>query len=276
MSSVTYSLRKDRPLCTAKFLPTNSGTIVLARAHVLIGSRLPDESALYTFSSNRSTTYGGFLSERPIVFLKSIVASYEWRVKTKTLTGFCDSYLTSYLGRCYPFLFWPLSTRHSPLLRATRHYSLNLELPVPHADPPADDGLVRRLATTAGLASLGQHARRRAGSVSLGAALTAAHRVIDGVHGGSPHMRPTAQPPLPPRLAQADVHVIGVADHADGRPAGGRDPADLAGGEGELGPVSLAGGQGRAHAGRPAELASTAGLHFDVVDRKPGGDLGQR
>src|SRR5271166_6177742 len=222
MSSVTYSLRKDRPLCTAKFLPTNSGTIVLARAHVLIGSRLPDESALYTFSSNRSTTYGGFLSERPM------------------------------------------------------DCPLNLELPVPHAGPPADDGLVRGLATTAGLASLGQHARRRAGSVSLGAALTAAHRVIDGVHGGSPHMRPTAQPPLPPRLAQADVHVIGVADHADGRPAGGRDPADLAGGEGELGPVSFAGRQDRAHAGRPAELASTAGLHLDVVDRKPGGDPGQR
>ena len=46
MSSVTYSLMKFRPLWIAKFLPTNSGTIVQARAQVLIGSRLPDESAL--------------------------------------------------------------------------------------------------------------------------------------------------------------------------------------------------------------------------------------
>src|SRR5271166_240097 len=125
MSSVTYSLRKDRPLCTAKFLPTNSGTIVLARAHVLIGSRLPDESALYTFSSNRSTTYGGFLSERPIVFLKSIVASGELRVAsenedTHRLLRFLSYFLSwsllsvSVLATIYS----PLATiaSHSPLL----------------------------------------------------------------------------------------------------------------------------------------------------------------
>src|SRR3954471_22685082 len=57
---------KFRPLWMAKFLPTNSGTIVQARDQVLIGSRLPDCSALYTFSSSRSTTYGPFFSERPM------------------------------------------------------------------------------------------------------------------------------------------------------------------------------------------------------------------
>ena len=41
MSSVTYSLMKFLPLWIAKFLPMNSGTIVQARAQVLIGSRLP-------------------------------------------------------------------------------------------------------------------------------------------------------------------------------------------------------------------------------------------
>src|SRR5262249_11061856 len=66
MSSVTYSLMKARPLWIAKFLPTNSGTIVHARAQVLIGSRLPDVSARATFSSSRSTTYGPFFSDRPI------------------------------------------------------------------------------------------------------------------------------------------------------------------------------------------------------------------
>src|SRR3954465_14469863 len=57
---------KFLPLWIAKFLPMNSGTIVQARAQVLIGSRLPDWSALYTFSSSRSTTYGPFFSERPM------------------------------------------------------------------------------------------------------------------------------------------------------------------------------------------------------------------
>ena len=49
MSSVTYSLMNVRPLWMAKCLPTNSGTTVQARAQVLIGSRLPEESALRHF-----------------------------------------------------------------------------------------------------------------------------------------------------------------------------------------------------------------------------------
>src|SRR6478672_9337910 len=57
---------KLRPLWIAKFLPMNSGTIVQARAQVLIGSRLPVLSARYTFSSSRSTTYGPFFNERPM------------------------------------------------------------------------------------------------------------------------------------------------------------------------------------------------------------------
>src|SRR5947199_6846685 len=60
---------KFRPLWMAKFLPTNSGTTVQARAQVRIGSRLPVDSARYTFSSSRSTTYGPFFSERPITLL---------------------------------------------------------------------------------------------------------------------------------------------------------------------------------------------------------------
>src|SRR5262249_8591127 len=66
LSSVTYSLMNVLPLWMVKFLPMNSGTIVHARAQVLIGSRLPVWSALYTRSSNRSTTYGPFFSERPM------------------------------------------------------------------------------------------------------------------------------------------------------------------------------------------------------------------
>jgi hypothetical protein len=50
---------------------TNSGTIVQARAQVLIGSRFPDWSARYTFSSKRSTTYGPFFIERPMTVSSS-------------------------------------------------------------------------------------------------------------------------------------------------------------------------------------------------------------
>src|SRR5215210_1401641 len=57
---------KFRPLWMEKFLPTNSGTMVQARDHVLIGSRLPVLSARYTFSSSRSVTYGPFFNERPM------------------------------------------------------------------------------------------------------------------------------------------------------------------------------------------------------------------
>src|SRR5262245_21155602 len=66
MSSVTYRRIKVRPLWTRKVAPTNSGTMVQSRAHVLIGSRWLVRWALSTLASRRSSTCGPFFSERLI------------------------------------------------------------------------------------------------------------------------------------------------------------------------------------------------------------------
>src|SRR5262249_46035374 len=141
----------------------------------------------------------------------------------------------------------------------------------------ADDGRVGRLPLLAGLAALGQHARRAARVAAAGGApLAAAHRVADRVHRGAAVVRLAAHPALAAGLAQADVHVVGVADGADRRPARRADASHLARRQRDLRPLPLAGGQGRAGPRRTAHLAAAAGLHLDVVDRHAQGDPGQR
>src|SRR5205085_4482373 len=98
-----------------------------------------------------------------------------------------------------------------------------------------------------------------------------AHRV----HRRAAVVRLAPHPALAAGLAQADVHVLGVADRADRRPALGADAADLAGRQGDLGPTRLAGRQGGARPGRTAELAAAAGLHLQVVDRHTERDAAQ-
>src|SRR5262245_778243 len=61
MSSVTYSFMNCRPLWIRKVWPTNSGTMVQSRAHVLIGSRFLARSFFSTFARSRSSKYGPFL-----------------------------------------------------------------------------------------------------------------------------------------------------------------------------------------------------------------------
>src|SRR5262249_9713109 len=104
---------------------------------------------------------------------------------------------------------------------------------------PAEDRRVGRLAFLAGLAALGEHAGRTARvPTARGPALATPHRVAHRVHGRAPVVRLAPQPPFPPRLAEADVHVLGVADGADGRPALRADAPDLAGGKSDLGPTA--------------------------------------
>src|SRR5262245_11914957 len=141
-------------------------------------------------------------------------------------------------------------------------------LRVVRAGPPtADDGRVRGLPLFARLAALGEHAGGAARvAAARGAALAAAHRVADRVPRRAAVVRLAAQPALAARLAQADVHVVGVADRADGGATRRTDAAHLAGGQGHLRPAALAGGQGRGAAGTAADLAAAAGLHLQVVD----------
>src|SRR5262245_5204432 len=66
MSSVTNTSRNARPLWTWKVWPTNSGTMVHARAQVLIGCRRLVVLSRSTFRYRLSTTFGPFFSERDI------------------------------------------------------------------------------------------------------------------------------------------------------------------------------------------------------------------
>src|SRR5207248_217758 len=118
----------------------------------------------------------------------------------------------------------------------------------------ADDGRVRRLPLFPRLAALGEHAGRAARVPAAGgAALAAAHRVADRVHRGAAVVRLAAHVPLAARLAEADVHVLGVADAADGRPALRADAAHFPRRQRDLCPLALAGRQGGAGAGAAAE-----------------------
>src|SRR5262249_52754495 len=68
-------------------------------------------------------------------------------------------------------------------------------------------------------------------------------------------------------LAQADIHMVRVADGTNRRPAVGTNAAHLAGGQRDLRPAGLAGGQGRTGAGAAANLATPARLQLQIVDR---------
>src|SRR3990167_2989488 len=102
----------------------------------------------------------------------------------------------------------------------------DLQLSVADRAPPPDDHLVRGFVPVAGAAALGQLAGR-ADRVppALGPAFAAAVGVVDGVHRRAADVRAPAEPSLAPRLAQLDVHVVGIAHRPDRRPASGRNPA---------------------------------------------------
>src|SRR4051812_6470460 len=138
---------KFLPLWIAKFLPMNSGTIVQARAQVLIGSRLPDWSARYTRSSNRSTTYGPFFSERPMGLSSSRSFPFPRKAEPADVPRGAT-------GR----------RRATPrLTRRRRGGTSDLQLAIADAAASADDRRVRRLAATTGLAPLRQLPRGGAG-----------------------------------------------------------------------------------------------------------------
>src|SRR4051812_24411818 len=77
---------------------------------------------------------------------------------------------------------------------------------------PANDRRVRRLPLLARLAALGEHARRTARMpAARGPAFAATHRVADRVHRRATRMRLAPHPALAARLAEADVHMVGIA-----------------------------------------------------------------
>src|SRR6516165_7361151 len=130
----------------------------------------------------------------------------------------------------------------------------------------ANNGRIRWLPLLAGLAALGQHASWTAWMPPAPSSpFAAAHRVRHRVLRSAPIVRLAAKPALAPGFAQADVHVVGIADHADGRPAIGRHAPDFAGRQRYLRPVRLTRAEYRADAGTPAQLAAAARPQLDVV-----------
>src|ERR1700733_3250522 len=141
----------------------------------------------------------------------------------------------------------------------------------------ANNGFGRRLATFARAASLGEHAGRAARMPSArAAAFAAAHRVSDRVHGDAADMGTPSHPSLASRLADRNVDMVGIADHAHGRAARAGEPPHFTGRQRDLGPLPFAGVHHRVHAGRTAQLAAASRLHFDAVNLRARRNLFQR
>ncbi len=106
---------------------------------------------------------------------------------------------------------------------------LNLLRSIVRSRPsPAEDGGVRRFPPLACLAALGQDAGGTTRMAPAGSsALASPHGMRNRIHRSAAIVRLAPEPALAPRLAETDIHVLGVADGADGRPAFGADTADF-------------------------------------------------
>src|SRR5688572_14198862 len=191
MSSVTNTFKCVLPLWTMNVWPTNSGTMVQARAQVVTASFTPESFCRSILANNFASTYGPFLSERPIIIpaKPQAVVVPDWPA----------SRLRFSLLLCYQLL-------HT----------------VTAAAPAADDCFVRCFAALARHAAFGAFARgadRMA--AALGAAFTAAVRVIDRVHGRAADVRLATQPTSSPCLAPYDRHAVRVTGRSHRRPTCG-------------------------------------------------------
>src|SRR5258708_24350047 len=113
-------------------------------------------------------------------------------------------------------------------------------------------------------------------AAAVAAAFAAAQRMIDRIHGLRSRVWADAHVPRTAGLADADVDPIEIPDLPDGRAAGAANAAHFAGGENDHRPLALFGAQAGDAAGRAHQLAALARIHFDIVDFKAAGDVGQR
>src|SRR5215212_5163090 len=127
------------------------------------------------------------------------------------------------------------------------------------------DEFLRRLIVACLLALGGEAPRGDRMTAAGGAAFAAAVRVIDRVHRDAAVVRHAPHPALAARLADRDVHVIGVRDRADGRHAAAKHQALLARIEPHDDIVLVAADDLCVGAGRARELPALADLELDVV-----------
>src|SRR6266508_1082432 len=128
----------------------------------------------------------------------------------------------------------------------------------------ADDELVGGLAPAGAALRLAPRAGRVTPTRAL--ALAAPERVVDRVHGYPAGGRPLALPAAAAGLAPADQLLLGVADLADGGPAGGLHLADLARRHPQRRQLALLGEELDARPGGAAELGAAARPQLHVVD----------
>src|SRR4029453_7263418 len=129
----------------------------------------------------------------------------------------------------------------------------------------ADDELVRRL-VLAGLLALGRLAPRGDRvAAARGAAFAAAVRMGGRVHDDAAVMRTPAHPAGAARLADRDVHVIGVRHRTNGGAATAVHQALLARVELDLGVTRVLAYELGVGAGRTRQLAALADLQLDVM-----------
>src|SRR6185436_18679449 len=107
--------------------------------------------------------------------------------------------------------------------------------------------------------------RRHRMASARAAAFAATERVIDRVHGDAAVVRFAAEPAVAARLADRDVHVIGVRHRADRREALAEHQALLAGIEAQDDVLLVAADDLRVGTGRARKLSALAQLEFDVV-----------
>src|SRR4051812_14913170 len=99
MSSVTNTFRCVLPLWTIKVRPTNSGTSVQARAHVLIGSFEPVCWEAWTFLYTLKSTKGPFFLDRLIFvscgagILPAVAFMAGWKPAPRCYTSLITPYL---------------------------------------------------------------------------------------------------------------------------------------------------------------------------------------
>src|SRR5688572_3559937 len=107
-------------------------------------------------------------------------------------------------------------------------------------------------------------------------ALAAAERVIHRIHRDAAHVRPLAQPPAAPGLADRHVLVIEIANLADGGDALDVDLPDLARRHLDGGVLPFPCHELYGRSGAARDLAALAGPQLDVVNLRAQRDVLQR
>jgi hypothetical protein len=105
---------------------------------------------------------------------------------------------------------------------------------------------------------------------------TAAHGVIDRVHGNTSHFGPSAQPAPASGFAQIDIFMAQISQLTDGRPAVQKDHSNLSGWEFEQRISLFLGHQLCIGARTPDYLSAFSRAQFDVVYMCTERDVGNR